>query len=66
MEDVFTFTESQLLWCISANSNGFIQIFWDTEEVRVGKRIYSFDEFLEQWEQNGENVFNGKPIKRFR
>jgi len=66
MDDIFMFSQSELLWCISANSNNFIQIYWDTNEVKVGKRIYSFEEFLEQWELNGVNASNNKTTKRFR
>ena len=66
MEETLKFTESELLWCISANSNGFIRVYWNTNEVKVGKRMYGVDEFLEKWLENGERAFNGLAVRRMR
>jgi len=66
MNEVIQIDREILLYSISANSNGFIELVQDEELIRMGKSYFSEDEFLIQWITNGRNMMKKLPVERIR
>jgi hypothetical protein len=55
-----------LLLCLEANSNGFIDVDFTEDIIRVGRSYYQTDEYLRMWEENGRRLMHNKVPKRIR
>ena len=66
MNEVIQIDREILLYSISANSNGFIELVQDEELIRMGKSYFGEDEFLVQWIKNGRNMMKKLPVERIR
>ena len=66
LDNTITIDKDILLHTIPANSNGFIELIQDEELIRVGKKLYSQDEYLLEWVMNGRRSLKKQKINRIR
>ena len=66
MNEIIQIDKEILLYSISANSNGFIELVQDEQLIRMGKSYFEEDDFLIQWLSNGRNMMKKEPVERIR
>ena len=67
MDEIVEIDKEILLYSISANSNGFIEIIEDEDLIKVGKDNYfNTEDWLKHWKDNGRRMMKKQAIKRIR